>query len=66
MIWTASGGDEMGFLICRIFHHITWHPSLNVVDLDGTRGTYGVCACGKEYFRIADPKVVVLIGTQGI
>jgi len=56
----------MGFLTCRIFHHITWHPSLTVADLDGTKGTYGVCACRKEYFRIADSNIVILIGKHGI
>jgi len=56
----------MGFIICRIFHHITWHPSLTVVDLNGTKGLYGKCTCGKEYFCIKETNIVVHIGNQGI
>jgi len=65
-IWTASGGDEIGFVICRIFHHITWYPSLKALDLDRVKGTYGKCTCGKEYFCIEETNIVVPAGNQGL
>ena len=65
-IWTVLRGGKMGFVICRIFHHITWYPNLKTLDLDGVEGTYGKCTCGKEYFCTEETNIVILIENQKI
>ena len=54
----------MGFVFCRIFHHIVWYSSLVVADLDGNKGTYGKCTCGREYFSVEETNIVIPIGNQ--
>jgi len=54
-------GEKMNYLICRLFHGIQWHSNALARDLDGIAGTYGICKCGKEYFKIFDTNRIELV-----